>query len=581
SMAKGKAQGQEVPRCQGGLVQHALEGMGSKLGYGICPVVAVICVFYLSQSDRCQTSVLCHLEDWRSHLLIVVLSGISHFLFYQGNTKMTQQTLYTFICINQTGADSPMVTLAQQCLDQSSLPAKSSFVPPPSRNKEVWVPSMKTYMFHDSKKSLISSFRLERTQRNVKKSVSTSGQIQFFPLSLKMVARPLDIIFSYCCVVFHCVDGIYPEVHKLSSMKSTFSGLFKMVLLLGRGNFDFGHVIIGNEHDNCGHRRSGWRIRGSQAGKNLLQLQQMAPNQQTDNGLLRHIKKLPRGANVVPFAKGTVEVGGESEAASTTRVPEHEKLPSIPLWSLKKAAHSRVRDQTDPLLRIDRRHKSPLATTDEELNNWMEATIGLIRNLALCPANHAPLQEAGVIPRLVQLLVKAHQDAQGHVAAGTQQPYTDGVRMEEIVEGCTGALHILARDPMNRMEIFRLNTIPLFVQLLYSSVENIQRVAAGVLCELAQDKEAADAIDAEGASAPLMELLHSRNEGTATYAAAVLFHISEDKNPDYRKRVSVELTNSLFKHDPAAWKAVQSMIPINEPYADDMDATYRAMYSSD
>lgn len=51
-------------------------------------------------------------------------------------------------------------------------------------------------------------------------------------------------------------------------------------------------------------------------------------------------------------------------------------------------------------------------------------------------------------------------------------------------------------------------------QLLYSSVENIQRVAAGVLCELAQDKEAADAIDAEGASSPLMELLHSHNEGT-------------------------------------------------------------------
>lgn len=41
----------------------------------------------------------------------------------------------------------------------------------------------------------------------------------------------------------------------------------------------------------------------------------------------------------------------------------------------------------------------------------------------------------------------------------------DGVRMEEIVEGCTGALHILARDPMS-MEIFRLNTIPLFVQVV-------------------------------------------------------------------------------------------------------------------
>lgn len=43
--------------------------------------------------------------------------------------------------------------------------------------------------------------------------------------------------------------------------------------------------------------------------------------------------------------------------------------------------------------------------------------------------------------------------------------------MEEIVEGCTGALHILARDPMNRMEIFRLNTIPLFVQVSLGQVD--------------------------------------------------------------------------------------------------------------
>ncbi len=41
----------------------------------------------------------------------------------------------------------------------------------------------------------------------------------------------------------------------------------------------------------------------------------------------------------------------------------------------------------------------------------------------------------------------------------------DGVRMEEIVEGCTGALHILARDPINRTDIANLQTIPLFVQV--------------------------------------------------------------------------------------------------------------------
>merc|ERR1719285_960267 len=127
--------------------------------------------------------------------------------------------------------------------------------------------------------------------------------------------------------------------------------------------------------------------------------------------------------------------------------------------------------------------------------------------------------------------------------------YVDGVRMEEIVEGTVGALHILAREAHNRAVIRGLNCIPLFVQLLYSPIENIQRVAAGVLCELAADKEGAEMIEQEGATAPLTELLHSRNEGVATYAAAVLFRMSEDKPQDYKKRLSVELTSSLFKDD--------------------------------
>ncbi|XP_076585200.1 junction plakoglobin a-like [Chaetodon auriga] len=203
----------------------------------------------------------------------------------------------------------------------------------------------------------------------------------------------------------------------------------------------------------------------------------------------------------------------------------------------------------------------------------IKAVVGLIRNLALCPENQGPLRDAGVIPRLVNLLLKAHQDAQKH-GSSAQQTYQDGVRMEEIVEGCTGALHILARDPINRAEIANLQTIPLFVQLLYSPVDNVKRVAAGVLCELALDKPSADLIDSEGASAPLMELLHSNNEGIATYAAAVLFRISEDKNSDYKKRVSVELTHSLFKHDAAAWEMAHNSIPMDGPYADELDAGF-------
>lgn len=57
-----------------------------------------------------------------------------------------------------------------------------------------------------------------------------------------------------------------------------------------------------------------------------------------------------------------------------------------------------------------------------------KATVGLIRNLALCPANHAPLREQGAIPRLVQLLVRAHQDTQRRTSmGGTQQQFVVSV----------------------------------------------------------------------------------------------------------------------------------------------------------
>jgi len=183
----------------------------------------------------------------------------------------------------------------------------------------------------------------------------------------------------------------------------------------------------------------------------------------------------------------------------------------------------------------------------------VKAVIGLIRNLALCPANHAPLRENGAIPRLVHLLIRAFQDTQGQGTLsrrnGQQQAgsYADGVRMEEIVEGTVGALHILAREGHNRAIIRGLSVIPIFVQLLYNEIENIQRVAAGVLCELAADKEGAVMIEQEGATAPLTELLHSRNEGVATYAAAVLFRMSEDKGGEYSKRLSAELKSSLYQ----------------------------------
>lgn len=64
----------------------------------------------------------------------------------------------------------------------------------------------------------------------------------------------------------------------------------------------------------------------------------------------------------------------------------------------------------------------------------------------------------------------------------------------------------------------------------------------------------AEIIEAEDATSPLTQLMQSRNEGIVTYAAAVLFRMSEDKPQDYKKRLSMELGNTLhFREDGANW----------------------------
>ena len=47
----------------------------------------------------------------------------------------------------------------------------------------------------------------------------------------------------------------------------------------------------------------------------------------------------------------------------------------------------------------------------------------------------------------------------------TCSPAQDGVYMDEVVEVCVGALHLLARTPANRQTMRQLNCIRLFVQV--------------------------------------------------------------------------------------------------------------------
>ena len=101
----------------------------------------------------------------------------------------------------------------------------------------------------------------------------------------------------------------------------------------------------------------------------------------------------------------------------------------------------------------------------------IKAVIGLMRNLALCPLNHTPIREHGGLPQLVQLMMRAHQDMQRRPG---QSVVIDNVRMEDIVDGCVGALHILAREAHNRAVIRSLHCIPLFVQVQFCVLKELE-----------------------------------------------------------------------------------------------------------
>lgn len=182
----------------------------------------------------------------------------------------------------------------------------------------------------------------------------------------------------------------------------------------------------------------------------------------------------------------------------------------------------------------------------------IKAIIGLIANLSLCPANQAPLRESKVLQKLNQLLAKAQQERANMNSSTT---YMEGVKMSDIIEVSMEAFKILARDVHNRAIIIEMNLIPTFVSFLYCDEENLQQASVGVLSELALEKRAVDIIEAEGATAALTELLHSRNEIIATFAAAVLYRMSEDKPQDYKKRLSLELSATLFRDEPSNWAA--------------------------
>ena len=114
----------------------------------------------------------------------------------------------------------------------------------------------------------------------------------------------------------------------------------------------------------------------------------------------------------------------------------------------------------------------------------------------------------------------------------------------------------MARDELNRGIIRELKCVPVLVQLLYLSWESIQRVACGCLCELANDREGTEAMESLNATERLTDLLRSKDEAIATYAAAVLFRLSEDKSANYGQSINYKINPANGMVDYTAYNSI-------------------------
>ena len=103
------------------------------------------------------------------------------------------------------------------------------------------------------------------------------------------------------------------------------------------------------------------------------------------------------------------------------------------------------------------------------LYSWplVKSTISLIRNLALSTSNLPVLREIGAIPKLAQLLVRTHQELQKQPSASNGPLIDNYIRMDDVLEACVSAIHMIAKDQQNRNLLRDLDCIPLFVRVRF------------------------------------------------------------------------------------------------------------------
>ncbi|RTG84592.1 catenin beta 1 [Schistosoma bovis] len=140
----------------------------------------------------------------------------------------------------------------------------------------------------------------------------------------------------------------------------------------------------------------------------------------------------------------------------------------------------------------------------------LKSVVGLIRNLSTVEVTRHELKQ------------------QYHgITEEESNNYLEGVNLEDMLELTLAALQIMAKDQSIQEEfIHTAGLVSSVVQLVYSPSVCLQRASTAFLSQLSTSRSGCQAIENEGAS--------------------ILHRIAQDKPEAYRRRLSLELRQSLF-----------------------------------
>ncbi|UYV74419.1 CTNNB1 [Cordylochernes scorpioides] len=308
---------------------------------------------------------------------------------------------------------------------------------------------------------------------------------------VKLLSSPVESVVFYAITTLHNLL-LHQEGSKMAVRLA--GGLQKMVALLVRNNVKFLAIVT-----DClqilayGNQESKLIILASGAPAELVRIMQGY----TYEKLLWTTSRVLKVLSVCSSNKPSIVESGGMQALSLHLTNPSQRLVLNCLWTLRNLSDAATRlENVEPLLQ---NLVNLLSSPDI---NVVTCAAGILSNLTCNnQVNKVAVCSHGGIEALVRVVIQAGE-------------------REEITEPAVCALrHLTSRHPKadNAQNSVRVHyglqvRWGVCVQLLYSGIENIQRVAAGVLCELANDKEGADMIETEGGTGPLTQLIHCRSD---------------------------------------------------------------------